>query len=115
MSESPLACVMSAIEADKRDAHLANARDLFQSVVETRELENGYAFKFTDTPDLVTRIATFIQLEKLCCPFLGFRMKVEAENGPTCLSLTGREGVKPFIQAELAGLLGMSVNQLNRN
>lgn len=107
MSESPFACVMSAIEPDKRAGHLANARELFQSVGEIRELENGYSFRFNDAPDLVTRIATFVQLEKLCCPFLGFLIEVEAESGPTWLSLTGREGVKPFIQAELSDFLGV--------
>jgi len=49
-------------------------------------------------------LAEFIKLEKLCCP--GFTIEVEPEGGDVYLMLTGREGVKPFIQAEIAEILG---------
>ncbi len=98
---SPFACVMDAIEADKRAPHLENARDLFARVTEIKELADGFAYRFHDSPDLLAQLGEFVALERLCCPFFGFTIEVEPENGPVWLKLTGREGVKPFIQAEL--------------
>jgi hypothetical protein len=92
---------MSAIEADKRVPHVANAKELFAHVAEVRELNDGFAFRLNDSPDLLAKLAEFIALERLCCPFFGFTIEVEPEGGAVWLKLTGREGVKPFIQAEI--------------
>ena len=37
----------------------------------------------------------------VCCPFFGFGLEIEREGGSVWLSLTGREGVEPFIMAEI--------------
>jgi len=73
-----------------------------------RELSNGYEFRFTDESDVLRRLAEFVSLEKLCCPFLRFEIEVEAESGPVWLRLTGRAGVKEFIREEISGLTGMT-------
>jgi hypothetical protein len=103
--ESPFACVMSAIDADKREPHIANAKQLFNLVEEIRELDNGFAFRFANSPDLLTKLAEFIALERLCCPFFGFVVEVEPEGGAIWFKLTGREGVKPFIKMEVGELV----------
>jgi len=110
--QSPFACVMSAIDADKREPHLANAKQLFKLVQEIRELENGFGFRFVNSPDLLTKLAEFIALERLCCPFFGFAIEVEPEDGAIWLKLTGREGVKPFIQMEVGELVEADWNKL---
>jgi|SRR4030095_16202465 hypothetical protein len=105
-SVSPFACAMETIEAGRRQEHLANARYLFNRVLEIRELSDGFGFRLESGPDLLTRLAEFIDLERLCCPFFGFNVEVESEGGATWLKLTGREGVKPFIRAEIGEFLG---------
>ena len=55
---------------------------------------------------MLLKVAEFISLEKLCCPFSGFIVEVEPEGGDAWLHLTGREGEKPFIQADIAAFLG---------
>ena len=105
-NQSPLACDMTAIPAEQRPLHLAKSRELFSQIQETRELADGYEFRFAD--DVLTRLADFISLEKLCCPFLRFEIEVEAEYGPVWLRLTGREGVKEFIREEISGLTGIT-------
>ena len=110
LKESPIACDMSAIEAGRREQHIATGREVFQAVTEIRELPDGYAFRLPDEPDVLVKTAEFISLEKLCCPFLGFVIEVEAEGGPVWLRLTGREGVKAFIREEVSGLLGGAIN-----
>lgn len=99
---SPFACVMEAIEPSKRQQHISTAKHLFGSVQDVRELPNGYAFRLSDESEMMIKAAEFISLERLCCPFFGFALEVEPEGGTVWLHLTGREGVKPFIRAEIA-------------
>lgn len=107
-NQSPLACDMTAIPAEQRPVHLAANRELFLHIQETRELSNGYQFRFDAEPDVIRRLAEFVSLEKLCCPFLSFAIEVHAEHGPIWLRLTGREGVKEFIREEISGLTGLT-------
>jgi len=107
-NQSPLACNMTAIPADQRPVHLAQSRELFSQIQDTRELPDGYEFRFADEPSVLKRLADFVSLEKLCCPFLRFEIEVEAESGPVWLRLTGREGVKEFIREEVSGLTGLT-------
>jgi len=103
--QSPFACVMDAIEPEKRAPHLAKARALFNQVEQICELENGYAFRFLNEAQVLSMLTDFIVLERLCCPFFGFMVEVEPEGGPIWLKLTGRDGVKPFIQAEIGEIV----------
>lgn len=83
--------------------------ELFRAVAGVRELPNGYAFRLPNEPDVLLKAAEFVSLERLCCPFFGFVLEVEPEGGAVWLGLTGREGVKPFILAEIGGHLDESV------
>ena len=95
---------MTAIPADQRPAHLATSRELFSKIEEFRELPDGYEFRFADGPELLTKLGTFVSLERLCCPFLRFNVAVEPEGGPVWLRLSGRDGVKDFIREEVGAL-----------
>jgi hypothetical protein len=108
--ESPFACDMSAIESGLRAGHVATGAQLFRAAGEIRELPDGYAFRLPADADTLLKAAEFISLERLCCPFLGFALEVEAEGGPAWLRLTGREGVKAFIREEVGGLLGAAID-----
>ena len=107
-NQSPLACDMTAIPATQRQTHLSASRALFAQIQETGELSDGYQFRFANEPNVIKQLAEFVSLEKLCCPFLGFAIEIEAENGPVWLRLTGREGVKAFIREEISGLTGLT-------
>jgi hypothetical protein len=104
--ESPFACVMDAIEPSKRQQHIATAKFVFAAVHEVRELPNGYTFRLPNAPEMLRKVGDFIALEQLCCPFFGFTLEVEPEGGGVWLQLTGREGVKSFIQAEIGEFMG---------
>lgn len=99
--ESPLACDMTAIAPEQRPAHMAAIKQVFGLVQSMRELPDGYAFELPNEPDILRTAAEFISLERLCCPFFGFALEIEREGGAMWLSLTGRDGVKPFILAEV--------------
>ena len=100
--ESPFACDMTAIPADQREIHFATIDKLFRVVESVNELPNGYNFRLPNDSDMLLTATQFIALERLCCPFFGFGLEIEREGGGVWLSLTGREGVKPFIMAEIA-------------
>ncbi|HEV7474077.1 MAG TPA: hypothetical protein VGN90_08510 [Pyrinomonadaceae bacterium] len=108
-NETPFACDMTAIAADQRQAHFTIIRELFQAVVGFRELANGYSFELPNESNVLAKTAEFIALERLCCPFFGFALEIEPEGGAVWLSLTGREGVKPFIIAEIENYLPASI------
>jgi hypothetical protein len=102
---SPFVCDMTAFTPDERSQHIAAIQSLFGQVQEVRELPDGYAFRLDSGADLVAKAADFIAKERLCCPFFGFKLELEPEGGALWLHLTGREGIKPFILAEIGGAL----------
>ena len=108
--ESPFACDMTAITPEQRGTHVATIEKLFRSVHSKRELPDGYAFELPNDSDVLLTAAEFISLERLCCPFFGFRLEIEGEGGSVWLSMTGREGVKPFIMTEIGEFLRPSTN-----
>ena len=97
---TPFACDMTAIPTDKRGAHHALIRRLItEALQEVSELPDGLTFRFPAAEyDAVTE---FVGRERLCCPFLTFTIELSPERGPLILRLTGAEGVKDFIRAEL--------------
>lgn len=102
--EIPFACDMTAIAPDDRGAHHELIRRLMSDVVEEiADLPDGLAFRFPATE--YDAVAEFVGRERLCCPFLAFALSVTPERGALSLRLTGPDGVKDFIRAEL-GLPG---------
>lgn len=106
--ESFIACDMTAIAPEHRGAHIATIEKLFRSVKSKRELPDGYAFELPNESNVLLLASEFMSQERLCCPFFGFRLEIEREGGPLWLSLTGRDGVKPFILAEIGEHLPVS-------
>jgi hypothetical protein len=99
--ESPFACDLSALgpEQRKRKEELgATLRSLRKGV---RELPDGIEFELPSDARTFQDAAEWASLERLCCPFFDFDLRVEREGGPLRLSLTGRDGVRAFINAEI--------------
>ena len=69
---------------------------------EMKELPDGFAFRFTSDTSVIVNLAEWITLERRCCSFFNFSLAVERDDGPMWLSLTGGEGVKEFLQAEIS-------------
>jgi hypothetical protein len=101
----PLACDPLAIPPERREVHARLTAELAGSVRAVHELPNGYALLLSDSASDPVQIAGFIADERLCCPFLQFSLQVGPVATPMQLSLTGPEGVKEFLQAELGDLL----------
>ena len=96
----PIACTLSeAALARRREETIAT---LFQQAGAYQELEDGYAFHFPGTDAQADQLLDFIKFERRCCAFFTFDLSFAPEQGPIWLSLRGGDGVKAFIQAELA-------------
>ena len=78
-------------------------------VESVHELPNGYRFRLPNDSATVLTAAQFFPLERLCCAFFGFGLEIDPGDGGFCLSLTGREGVNPFIMAYIANLLPLNI------
>lgn len=97
----PLACDLTAIPADERDAHLARAaRLVFQNYEAQQELPDGFAWRFS--PEQYEEVAAYLSNERRCCPFFTFTLEVHPAGGPVWLRLTGDAAMKAFLQSELA-------------
>lgn len=92
------ACNMGALTKSERAAHEKLSAALLGGIRERKELTNGYAFRFP--ANSLVQTAQWAANERKCCPFFAFRIDV-AGSEDVWLSLTGPEGVKPFIVAEL--------------
>jgi hypothetical protein len=92
----PVACTLSAPELREREQTvLARIRD---QVREVRDLDSGYALRFAPEDAVLPGLATLIELERQCCPFLQFELKVLPASGPIWLELSGPEGTREFLR-----------------
>ena len=98
-AERPIACALLGREFQERKA--AITAELLAHVEETRELEDGFAYRFPSDEPWPARVFAFVEAERACCPFFRFEVVVEPDGGPLWLTLRGGEGVKAFIAGEL--------------
>ncbi|TMI15297.1 hypothetical protein E6H35_02670 [Candidatus Bathyarchaeota archaeon] len=92
---------MSALDQEQRKRHELFTKDLLEKNLEIRELPDGYGFRFPNDSLLSTALSEWATLEQLCCPFLTLTLELHRNQGPTWLKLTGENGVKEFLRAEL--------------
>jgi hypothetical protein len=93
-------CNMLALNAEERKLHIEATTRLRAATKESRELSDGYGFRFSSDQPTILLVSEFIARERLCCPFFTFEMVVESSDGPLWMRLRGAEGVKDFIRAE---------------
>jgi len=64
----PIACLLPNHEQAKRREKIAN--DIFKGAEETREIRDGFSFRYPGTDDWISKISEFIMFERKCCLFL---------------------------------------------
>lgn len=100
-----LACVPSAIPADRRVQHFALARELLtQQAVERVDMAEGYGFRFA--ADKLVELVQFMDNERKCCPFMSFELLIAPESGPIWLRMTGPAGTRQVLQQAELSLVG---------
>ncbi len=97
---SVLACSLEAIpHAGRARYHelVAHLRTAFRA---RTELADGYTFRLDEQSVVLTQIAEWISMERLCCPFLTFHLEITGGTPDCHLTLTGPPGVKTILDAE---------------
>jgi|SRR5271166_2840960 len=93
--EQPIACTLTAAEmAERRTTILDGFRGAALEVV---SVPGGCAYRFSPTGALLARLFQLVDLERQCCPFLTFRITVEAGHQPICLEITGPPEARSMI------------------
>ena len=98
----PFACNLKAFQPAERLRWRELIEQVMSAVVSARELNNGYALRMDTGRTSPVQVAQWIDLERKCCPFFDFQVAMHGEDGSLWLSLTGREGVKQFINADFS-------------
>jgi len=96
-----IACNLDAFTLKQEEQHRTLVEGLRAHVQAIREAESGWAFELPSDAAVCQQAMEFATLERLCCPFLTFRLELAPAGGPLTLTLTGPEGTKEI----LAGFL----------
>ena len=101
VTQSKFYCNIKALSPAERASHKQLTDKLMASRKDTVESEKGYEFQYSPKDVSLAELAEWVVAEGKCCPFFDFHIDLEREGGLLCLRLTGAEGIKAFIRAEL--------------
>jgi hypothetical protein len=94
----PIVCKLTSTDLQNRKKTvIANLKTL---VLERKELENGYSYRFEANDSTLDFLMEFIKSERQCCDFFDFAIQVKEDN-VVWLEITGPSGTKSFITSEL--------------
>ena len=103
MSGSAFVCNLGVMNPGERARYGALSRKLMGASEERRELDSGYAFRLAVEKISLMEVAEWISFERRCCPFFNLQIEAEPNDGPIWLRMTGTDGIKRFILAEIGG------------
>ncbi len=90
-----------AFRAEEGNRYQMVREEINRNAEEFEELSGGYGVRFPMNKETLVVLVDFIALERLCCAFLDFVIRVDSGSEHVWLELTGGEGVKEFLAAEL--------------
>ncbi len=99
--QSKFYCNIKALSPAERASHKQLTDKLMALRRATVESEKGYELQYSPKEISLSELAEWVVAEGKCCPFFDFHIDLEREGGLLCLRLTGAEGIKAFIRAEL--------------
>ncbi|MGL4630729.1 MAG: hypothetical protein ACRCVT_05925 [Leadbetterella sp.] len=98
-SSASVSCKLSSKELMERKANII--KNLKNQVIEKRELDNGYAYKFVGTDKMVDELIDFVKSERQCCDFFTFNLSIGGDKKEVWLEMIGSKDAKEFIKAEM--------------
>lgn len=106
MADRRLYCDVSELTTTDRTRLQEVGHALAAARPRVGELPHGYTFIFGGDRATYQLVSEWLGYERRCCPFLDIELTSRSDSGPIVVSLTGTDGVKDVIRAELAGILG---------
>jgi hypothetical protein len=99
--ESVFACDRTAFTPAERKRHFEVLGPALLALRKgVRELPDGYELELPGDRQTFKLASEWAAGEHACCPFFAIDLHLEPEGGPLRLRLTGREGVKSFLETE---------------
>ena len=95
----PIGCSLTPAALRSREATLL--AQFRSAVIETEELEEGYAFRLPGDSKWIGLVAELIVAERECCPFLAFDLTALPNLGPVIVHMIGPAGTKEFLRTIL--------------
>jgi hypothetical protein len=99
--EIPIACNLS--DGELRERRETILKFFRQSLLGVTPLPLGFAYRFQRSSEVLICLTQLVELERQCCPFLTFKIVVEAGEH-VCLEVTGTAEAKEVI-ADLFGFV----------
>ena len=93
---TPIVCALTTVELRDREATLL--AQFRSAIIETEDLQEGYAFRLPGDGKWIELIAELIVAERECCPFLTFEMTAHSNMGPVIVRALGPAGAKEFLR-----------------
>ena len=90
--EPSLACNLGAHTPAQRARHRELLVEILAKQLEGRQQTNGYAITLPAETGLISTVAEYISLERLCCPGLRLSLTCEPNRGPIKLEISGADG-----------------------
>jgi hypothetical protein len=97
-----LACNLTAINAADRPRYNELVRRIRSAIRDRREIPDGYVFNVDHGAIALPEAAEWINMERLCCPFLTLQISASGTQAYWTLTLRGPTGVKLLLDAEFA-------------
>jgi Uma2 family endonuclease len=94
--EIPIACNLNDRELQERRKNILDK--IAASLIDSEELSDGFRYRFPIDDAILQNLITVINLERKCCPFLSFKLNLEAGKNFASLDLTGEQGAKEAIK-----------------
>jgi len=94
-----LTCKLTTPELKERKSEVI--ANLKRQILRTRELKNGFAYRFPGSDSIVDELAAFVKTERVCCDFFNFTLSISGNKTEAWLKITGPPGAKEFIKTEL--------------
>ena len=93
----PIACSLTDRELQERRKNVLVK--ITESLIDFEELADGFRYRFPAEDVVLQNLMTVINLERKCCPFLNFKLNLEAGKDFVSLDLTGGQGTKEAIKS----------------
>lgn len=95
-SDVIIACSLDSLELVKRKMELQQY--IFSQAEKVTELEDSVRFVFKTSSDFSSRLIEFINSERDCCPFFGFKIEFMPHHGAIILEIRGPEEAKEMLK-----------------
>jgi len=98
-TDQEVSCKLTSPELQKRKETVIAS--LKKQILEKKELQNGYAYRFEGNDQVIDELVEFVKSERSCCSFFTFGLSFSGDGSEAWLNLTGPEGAKEMIAGEI--------------